>query len=247
MVLVKPKTRWGACGYHLAVSSIIFAVLAVLIILVWYPSFLFQTDGGWDGIKLIAGVDLVLGPMLTLIVYKATKSTLKFDLSVIAAIQISALIYGTWLVYQERPRAIVFAEGEIRVIAATAFPEEIRDDALDVIQEIGGSPVWIYASISIEGFESLSEQDKKFESFKDIYNNGLLHTRYETYEPFHRHAQQIKSQALHMSSFRADHESIPYQVGNLIYRFKSRYVDGLIELDKKTLKYVALHNFRYGL
>jgi hypothetical protein len=45
-----------------------------MITYLWYPEFLFKTDGGWNGIRLIAGIDFIIGPTLTLIVYKAGKT-----------------------------------------------------------------------------------------------------------------------------------------------------------------------------
>ena len=40
----------------------------------WFPDFYYAIDGGWEGMRLIIGVDLVLGPMLTLVVFKARKA-----------------------------------------------------------------------------------------------------------------------------------------------------------------------------
>ena len=56
----KPKNRFQAFAFHIFISAIIFIVLSALIIYLWYPDFLFKTDGGWAGIQIIAGVDFVL-------------------------------------------------------------------------------------------------------------------------------------------------------------------------------------------
>ncbi len=66
--------RYQAFGLHLGISFLIFMILASIIIFFWYPGFLFSTDGGWQGIRLIAGVDLVIGPFLTLMIYKNNTS-----------------------------------------------------------------------------------------------------------------------------------------------------------------------------
>ena len=83
--------RINAFLIHLTISFIIFLVLAYLIVLHWYPLPYFHTDGGWRGIRIIAGVDLVLGPLLTLIVFKPGKPGLKFDLTLIGLAQAVAL------------------------------------------------------------------------------------------------------------------------------------------------------------
>jgi hypothetical protein len=58
---------------------------------------LFDIAGGWEGLRIVIAVDLVLGPLLTLVVYKAGKSSLTFDLSCIAIFQIACLGGGVWL------------------------------------------------------------------------------------------------------------------------------------------------------
>lgn len=103
-------TRINAFLIHLGISLIIFLVLLYFIIYQWYPNYLFTADGGWQGIRIIAIVDLVLGPLLTLIVYKPGKPGLKLDLSLIATVQVIALTWGTWITYTERPYVTVFAD-----------------------------------------------------------------------------------------------------------------------------------------
>ena len=247
MVFVKPKTRWGAAGYHLVVSMVIFVVLAAFIIFSWYPGHLFHTDGGWKGIKLIAGIDLVLGPFLTLIIYKATKKTLKFDLAFIAIVQISALLYGTWLVHNERPRAVILAEGVFRAVSASALPPAIADEAIEKMNSLGTSPVWIYTKPrQIEGdFED--DLDKLVASIKELAENGFLHVRYEEYQPFYSNAKLAKDQAIDPQLIAEDDEIVLERQENPVFQFSSRYATGLIELDADSLEYVALHKVIYGL
>ena len=100
--------RYQACLTHFGISLILFLFLLSIIIFVWYPGDLIHA-GGWQGIKIVAGVDLVLGPLLTLVIYNPMKKSLPFDLFVIAMIQISALGYGVWNVYNEKPEALVLS------------------------------------------------------------------------------------------------------------------------------------------
>ncbi len=106
------KTKLKASGIHLSLSLVIFLVLVYQIYYVWYPVPYFSVDGGWQGIRLIAAVDLVLGPLITFLIFDLTKSrrAIIFDLVVIAVVQISALIYGISTTYQQRPVAIVLID-----------------------------------------------------------------------------------------------------------------------------------------
>ena len=74
--------RFGAFAVHLGISLIIFIILGYLILFHWYPDFFFTSDGGWQGIRIVAFVDLVLGPVLTLVVFnnKKPKAELRRDL-----------------------------------------------------------------------------------------------------------------------------------------------------------------------
>ena len=102
---------------HFAISATVVAIVFAIIFFVWYPAPYFEIVGAWAVLKVLIAVDLVLGPLLTLIVYKPNKPSLKFDLSVIALIQISALVYGTSVIYQERPYFTVFTVDRFTVLA----------------------------------------------------------------------------------------------------------------------------------
>lgn len=113
-----PPTRGSAFAIHLVLSLIIFSTLVAVMLVFWFPGDLFIMDGGWEGLKLVALVDLVLGPALTLILFKPGKPGLKLDLSIIAALQIAALGYGFYTTHDQRTVAVVFADDEFATVSA---------------------------------------------------------------------------------------------------------------------------------
>jgi hypothetical protein len=117
--------RVGAFLIHLGISLVIFGVLAAVIVYVWYPDFFFTADGGWQGIRIVALVDLVLGPLLTLIVFDIRKprSELRRDLSLIGIVQATCLLAGTYVVYSERPLALVYVDGQFYSVSADDYAE----------------------------------------------------------------------------------------------------------------------------
>ncbi len=123
----KPVTRWQAFLIHLGISLIIFLILAWIIVRIWYPFPYFSYDGGWQGIRIVAGVDLVLGPLLTLIVYKPGKKGLKWDMSIIAGIQAAALAWGVWITWYERPVATVYTIDHFTPVTAGEMRDHGRD------------------------------------------------------------------------------------------------------------------------
>ena len=93
--------------------------------------------GGYQGIIIIAGVDLVLGPLLTLIVFNRSKASLKIDLSIIACLQLGALIYGVWEVFHQRPIFQVVSHNAIYVITNAELKEttfELKTTCLKSLQ-----------------------------------------------------------------------------------------------------------------
>lgn len=105
-------TRKNAFLTHLLISMAVFFVLMYLVVFKWYPSYYFHIDGGYRGIATIFFVDVVLGPGLTLLVFKPGKPSLKFDMSVVVLLQIIALSWGVKSVFTERPALTVFYDGK---------------------------------------------------------------------------------------------------------------------------------------
>lgn len=100
--------RLKAFFIHLLCS--VFVALAALfwVFTVWYPAPLHAALAVTYVFILLVLVDMTLGPVLTLIVFKSNKKAVFFDLSAIAVLQVSALIYGLWVVSEGRPAWVVF-------------------------------------------------------------------------------------------------------------------------------------------
>lgn len=115
--------RYKAFGIHLGISLVIGLCILALMWFVWYPSNMFVLLGGVDILLIILGVDVCLGPLLTLVVFNPKKKSLKFDLSVIALFQLCALVYGVNVMYVARPAYIVFLNDLFKVTTAVELTE----------------------------------------------------------------------------------------------------------------------------
>ena len=102
--------RLRAAGIHVGLSLSAVGLLTLMMWRWWYPSPYFIADGGWRVLQIIVLVDVILGPLLTLIVFDRAKPGLKRDLVIIAVIQITALLYGAGTMYQYRPVFLAAAE-----------------------------------------------------------------------------------------------------------------------------------------
>jgi hypothetical protein len=110
-------TRFKAAAIHLLLSIFIVATVFAIMYLLWYPKGYFTIMGGKVLVALIGGVDIFLGPLLTFVVYKAGKKSLKFDLFCIGAMQIAALGYGTYVTFEARPVFTVFNKNKFQIAA----------------------------------------------------------------------------------------------------------------------------------
>lgn len=125
-------SRWKAAAIHLSISACIAAIAAGLIFGLWYPP-AYRTAAGADQlVLLLIGVDVTLGPLLTLVVYKAGKWGLRFDLAMIALFQCAAFLYGMSVVTRARPAFVVAAIDRFVLVPANDL------DAADLAK--GGKP-----------------------------------------------------------------------------------------------------------
>ncbi len=117
-------SRFYAAWVHLLVCIAVGALLFAFFWFVWYPAPLFRAVGGLDIFLMVVGVDVVLGPLLTLIVFKAGKKSLKFDLGVIVCLQLIALAYGVYTLSIGRPVYIAGLGHRFDVIHANDVTNE---------------------------------------------------------------------------------------------------------------------------
>lgn len=114
----RPLTRWQAAGLHLLICAAIATTLLTVMLNVWYPGPLFEIAGGSGLVMILVAVDVIIGPLITLVVFKSGKKGLKFDLMCIAALQLAALSYGIHTVYSVRPVFIVYAVDRFELVTS---------------------------------------------------------------------------------------------------------------------------------
>lgn len=181
---------------HLSLSATIVGIVCALIFFVWYPRPYFEIVGAWSVLQVLIGVDLVVGPLLTLILYKPKKPGLVLDLSIIATVQLSALIYGTTVIFQERPYYVVFAVDRFEVLARTEIdPDAIANDALREKPLVG--PIFSFALFP--------ESEKGRQQLLDDVINGKpdLERRPEFWDVYANHTDSVVARATPLTEMAA--------------------------------------------
>lgn len=120
-----PRAR--AAGLHFLLSMIAVGVAGALLVTKWYPGALIHAAGGVKLLMMIALIDLILGPLLTFVVFDRRKKSLPFDLGFIVVLQVAALVYGLHASYQGRPMYTVFVVDRFELVSAADIdPVEFR-------------------------------------------------------------------------------------------------------------------------
>jgi hypothetical protein len=190
------QSRFAAAGIHLLISAAIISVLLAVVFFVWYPSPYFSLAGAHAPLLVLIGVDLVLGPLLTLLVYKVDKPSLRFDLAVIACIQLLALAYGGYSLASQRPVFLAFDRGTLEVISWADVKERpVPDDIAAQIPLAGPLPVWVYPEV-----------DADFAFNVVIHGADDIYMYPERYRPFEqaRGQMQVSGQVLTASFLKQE-------------------------------------------
>ena len=190
-------SRERAALLHFLISVAVFSAVIVPLLLLWYPPPLFFADGGWDVIQIAVGVDIVVGPLLTLVVFKSGKKGLKFDLSFIAILQFAALAWGVHLMYTQRPVFLVFAEDRFGTVTENQISASGRP--LDELLKLGNdNPVRVFLRMPEDPKESMKIKMERLKEGTSIFR---LAERYEAMTP--ENLAFMYAQAMDMESFLA--------------------------------------------
>ncbi len=233
---------------HFGISLLIFLVLTAVMMKIWFPGDLFTMDGGWEGLKIIAPIDLILGPALTLCFYRPWKKNVRFDMAAIAMVQVVALSYGVYAAYHQRTAAIVFAgDGRFETLSLNEYKsarEEIIEMGLEPksLKEFGDRmPVIIHA----RNFEG----DEYGQYLEDLMNGVAgpeLRERSDRYKPIrqaraeiakYRVGAQTDGTTIELTASSADtNDQNPAE----IYKLTARYIDGTIEFDPGSFELIRI-------
>ncbi|WP_338845932.1 hypothetical protein V8J88_19660 [Massilia sp. W12] len=124
-------SRYKAFALHLAASLVLILGIFMALRSIWYPGPLFHAAQASNLMQILIPVDVILGPILTLIIFKAGKRGLKFDLAIIFLAQASFLLYGLYSIYQVRPVYFALMEQNAYLITANAVEDENLAKAKD--------------------------------------------------------------------------------------------------------------------
>lgn len=145
------KSALRASATHFLISAGVALGVAGLIFFVWYPWPFYEVVRGRELFWLVMGVDVVCGPLLTLVLWNPAKprKELVLDLGLVALIQVAALGYGLHTVAEARPVHLAFEVDRLRLVTASEIKSEDLHEApphLRTLPWSGPTPIGIRAS-----------------------------------------------------------------------------------------------------
>lgn len=165
---VRWKAAARAAAWHFLASVLVAALAAALVFGLWYPFPYRDLAGGRALFLIVVAVDVVCGPLLTLVLFNPGKSRreLFLDLSLVALVQLAALAYGLYTVAQARPVYLVFEVDRFKVVTtADIQPGALKPDA-------GGFHALSWTGPSIIGVRDAHNSDERLQSL-DLSMQGL--------------------------------------------------------------------------
>lgn len=144
---------------HFSCSMGVGLILLALVFLVWYPAPLAKAEGVTHIFLMLLAIDVTLGPVLSLLVYKEGKKTLKMDLTVVILIQLCAMFYGLYSIAQSRPVWIVQNGNIFQMVRANAIlPEDQKDAKLEYRSNSWMGPKWVAVNQQLSQYQRYAEQ-----------------------------------------------------------------------------------------
>lgn len=196
---------------HLFVSFMIALLAVIMVFYVWYPSPLAKANDVSHIFLMMLAIDIIIGPLLTLLVYKEGKKTLKFDLSVIILIQVSAFLYGFYTIAQGRPAWLVFYHDRFDQVTVVEISQKNHEKFK---YEYKNAPMLGPKFVAVK-FSNNSETRKK-DTLLELSGTTLA-MRPERYLPLMDIKDQIREKALNLELLR-DFNS-PLEIDKILKKY----------------------------
>ena len=147
----------------------------------WYPGVYRLLAGGRELFLLVVVVDVVCGPLLTLVLFNPSKPRAELwrDLGLVALIQLGALGYGLWTVWEARPLFLVQEIDRFKVIAKP----DLRDASIAGLPaEL--QPHWWVGPLTVGIREPKDAQERQLVMFESLQGGRDYAERPEFYLPY---------------------------------------------------------------
>lgn len=238
-------SRLKAFLIHLLISTCIAVAVIGLVFFIWYPAPLHTAVGVTQIFLILLAVDVVLGPLLTLLVYKVGKKTLVMDLTVIALLQLGALGYGLWTVAEGRPAWLVYGANRFELVRTLDIDERNTGTHATYAKPSWFGPQWVGAASPID---LNAHNDILFEAVGggfDIYQRPNLYRPLSDMRPsIQSNLQNLDKLARYNPQATIDTVLNNHPTANAWLPLRTDNQDMVVLMQKDTAKIIAIVDLR---
>ncbi len=175
-----------AFGVHLGLSIFVALLAAYVVLQLWFPFPYRILAEGQQLFWLMVAIDVVCGPLLTAILFNPSKPRreLTMDLSLVALIQIAALVYGLYSIAQARPVVLAFETDRMVAVSAAQIEKQKLHQAPAPFQSLSWSgPVLLGTRAPKDGPEMFQSIQMSLQGLQPSLRPGWWQD-YEKSRPF---------------------------------------------------------------
>ncbi len=247
------KSRFIAFGWHFLGSATVLLLVLGALYVGWYHWPGWYLTGVKHLLPILIGVDLALGPLITFLLANPRKPlrTLARDVSMVVVVQIGALCYGTYTLWNGRPLYYAFSVNQLEVVQASDISAQDAELGRQVNPTLAphwySLPRWIYAPLPQDEAVSKAIVESAIQGGSDVtdmpryyqpWSQGLPDLRKQLKKVddltfFSRqHRNELKQQMLQLG--------LPADSANTIALTSGRVLPLLAVFDLKTMRIQAL-------
>lgn len=184
---------------HLIGSLVMGGVISVMVFGFWFPMPFRELSGGLTLFVLMLGVDIICGPMLSLLLLHPSKTrrALWIDIGLIALIQLSALGYGLYTLSYARPLAIVYEVDRFRVLSYADIEESDRAILPGWVRP------WGWAAPRVLGIRSARTSEEKLYSLEASLQGVEPSQRPDWWQDYAMSSTRIRERAQPLEALQA--------------------------------------------
>lgn len=215
---LRMRSASKAALFHFLGSVLVAAMAAVLVFLVWYPHPYGLLSGGSRLFLILVAVDVVCGPLLTLVLFSPKKPRREIftDMALVVLIQLGALAYGMHTVYQARPLFLVHEVDRFRVIS---LPDFNGDDVSAALGQLDRAlkPRLLGGPVTVGIRDPLSRGERQDVMLESIAGGRDYAQRPEFYRPYDAAYQaKVLARAKPLQSFVQHFPEVAQEAANLV-------------------------------
>ncbi len=175
------KSAGHAALWHLFGVVFVMVATSLFVFGLWFPYPYAELASGYRLVSMIAGIEVVCGPLLTAVLFSRSKPQVELwrDLGLVALIQVAALAYGLFTIWHARPLFLAQETDRFKVVILA----DIAPDALDALPAVL-KPGWLSGPIVVALREPIDSKERNKVLLESVQGGRDYAERPEFYLPY---------------------------------------------------------------